>query len=72
MPSVFSHSAVVAGPLAAVPGSLIAPGRTATGTVDDSGAEVTGPVTVAAAPVATATAVMTAARVNLVLCLQVP
>jgi hypothetical protein len=30
MPSVLSHSAVVAGPRAGVPGSLIAPGRTVT------------------------------------------
>jgi len=71
MPSVFSHSAVVAGPVVGVPGSLIASGRTVTWTVDDAGAEAAGPVTVAAA-VAAATAVMPAARVNLARCLQAP
>ena len=39
MPSVFSHSAVVAGPRVGGPGSLIASGRTVTGTGDDAGAE---------------------------------
>jgi hypothetical protein len=39
MPSVFSHSAVVAGLPVGAPGSLIAPGRTLTETVDDAFAE---------------------------------
>jgi len=72
MPSVFSHSAVVAGPVVGVPGSLIASGRTVTWTADDAGTEAAGPVTVAAAAVAAATAVMPAARVNLARCLQAP
>jgi hypothetical protein len=55
MPSAFSQPAVVAGPRAGAPGSLIAPGRTVTWAVGDAWGDVR------VSEAASASAVLTAA-----------